>query len=67
MDSETEKLKYAVINMHFSALLLCAVCWPVVFWTDENIPFSFILFKAREAVISGKSNYGNRSSERCAR
>lgn len=37
MDPETEKLKYAVINMHFSALLLCAVCWPVVFWTDENI------------------------------
>lgn len=34
---ELEKLKYAVINMHLSALLLCAVCWPVVFWTDENI------------------------------
>lgn len=34
---ELEKLKYAVLNMHFSALLLCAVCWPVVFWTDENI------------------------------
>lgn len=34
---ELKKLKYAVINMHLSALLLCAVCWPVVFWTDENI------------------------------
>lgn len=34
---ELEKLKYAVLNMYFSALLLCAVCWPVVFWTDENI------------------------------
>lgn len=34
---EIEKLKYAVINMHLSALFLCAVCWPVIFWSEENI------------------------------
>lgn len=34
---EIEKLKYVILNMYLSALLLCAVCWPVVFWTGDNI------------------------------
>lgn len=41
--TELEKLKYAVINMHISALLLCAVCWPVIFWAWDNLIFDIAL------------------------
>ncbi len=45
---ELEKLKRLVLNMHISALLLCAACWPVIFWAWDNLNFDIVLI-----VITG--------------